>query len=122
MNVKVKKYPDEFKLLVVQEYLSTDKSQVELMDEYGIRGKNSITQWMHKFGLDTPVQEQTKLQQIMSKEKPQTARELNLAAKLKKAEKALEDERLRTLALNTMIDVAERDLNISIRKKSGTKR
>jgi len=121
MKRKVNHYPDEFKLKVVQEYLSTDKSQKELMQEYGIGGKNNITKWMRKFGLKTPTEEQIKVQIIMSKEKKKSPREVELEAKVKKMEEALEYERLKTLALNTMIDVAERNLKISIRKKFGTK-
>jgi transposase-like protein len=121
MKKKVNHYPDEFKLKVVQEYLSTDKSQKELMQEYSIGGKNNITKWMRKFGLKTPTEEQIKVQIVMSKEKKKSPREVELEAKVKKMEEALEYERLRTLALNTMIDVAERNLKISIRKKFGTK-
>jgi len=121
MKRKVNHYPDEFKLKLVQEYLSTDKSQKELMQEYGIVGKNNITKWMRKFGLKTPTEEQIKVQIVMSKEKKKSPREVELEAKVKKMEEALEYERLRTLALNTMIDVAERNLKISIRKKFGTK-
>lgn len=121
MKRKVNHYPDEFKLKVVQEYLSTDKSQKELMQEYGIGGKNNITKWMRKFGLKTPTEEQIKVQIVMSKEKKKSPREVELEAKVKKMEEALEYERLKTLALNTMIDVAERNLKISIRKKFGTK-
>jgi hypothetical protein len=57
----------------------------------------------------------------MIKEEDKTPRERKLEAKVKELEKALEQERLRTLALNTMINIAERDLKISIRKKHGTK-
>jgi hypothetical protein len=44
-----------------------------------------------------------------------------LENKVKELEKLLDYERLRTTALNTMIDIAERELKISIRKKSGAK-
>lgn len=37
-------------------------------------------------------------------------------------EQALQDANLMILALNTMIEVAEKELKLSIRKKSGTKR
>jgi transposase-like protein len=40
---------------------------------------------------------------------------------LKAAEKQLEDARMRNIALNMLIDVAEEKLNISIRKKPGAK-
>jgi len=44
-----------------------------------------------------------------------------LQKKLKVAEKQLEDARMGNIALNTLIDVAEQKLNISIRKKPGAK-
>ncbi len=40
----------------------------------------------------------------------------------KELERALKDANLMILALNTMIDVAEQELKIPIRKKRGTKR
>jgi hypothetical protein len=40
----------------------------------------------------------------------------------KDLEKALKEANLMILALHTMIDVAEKDMKIAIRKKSGTKR
>lgn len=45
----------------------------------------------------------------------------NLQKQLKAAEKQLEEARMRNIALNTLIDVAEEKLNISIRKKPGVK-
>lgn len=121
MKGKVNHYTDEFKLKVVHEYLSTDKSVRVLKREYGFGGNNNISKWMSKFGLKTPTEEQIKVQSLMSKERQKSPHEIELEAKVKKIEEALELERLRTLALSTMIDIAERDLKISIRKKSGTK-
>lgn len=40
----------------------------------------------------------------------------------KELERAVKDANLMILALNTLIDVAEQDLKIPIRKKRGTKR
>jgi transposase-like protein len=121
MKRKVNHYTDEFKLKVVQEYLSTDKSVRDLKREYGFRGTGNIYKWMSKFGLKTLTEEQIKVQSLMSKQKKKSPREIELEAKVKKMEEDLELERLRTLALSKMIDIAERDLKISIRKKSGTK-
>ena len=45
-----------------------------------------------------------------------------LRAENKRLEKALELEKLRAMAYDTMITVAEQTFNIPIRKKSGTKR
>jgi transposase-like protein len=121
MKTKANQFPDELKLQVVQEYLSTDQSQKEVMLRYNIRGKNTITKWMRKFDLQAPSQQQIELQRTMAKEIEKTAKEQELESRVQQLQKQLEYEKLRTLALNTMIDIAERDLKITIRKKSGAK-
>jgi transposase-like protein len=122
MKRKVKHFTDEFKLQVVQEYIDTDLSQVELQKKYGIKGNASILNWMRKFGLEGPNENLIEIRQVMSKETEKTSHERELESKVKELEKLLEYEKLRTTALNTMIDIAERELKISIRKKSGAKR
>jgi transposase len=121
MKTKVNHFLDSVKLQVVQEYLSTDQSQKEVMLRYSIRGKNTITKWMRKFDLQAPSQQQIELQRTMAKEIEKTAKEQELESKVQQLQQQLEYEKLRTLALNTMIDIAERDLKITIRKKSGAK-
>lgn len=121
MKTKVNHFPDELKLKVVQEYIQTDQSQKELMQKYNIRGNNCITRWMRKFELQAPSQQQLELQRTMAKQIEKTPYEQELEAKVHKLEEQLEYEQFRTLALNTMIDIAERDLKISIRKKAGAK-
>ena len=122
MKLKVNRFPDELKLQIVQEYLVTAISHKELMLKYNIRGTNCITNWMRKFGLQSPDQQQIELQHTMSKETEKTAKERELESKVKQLEQQLDHEKFRTLALNKMIDIAERDLKIVIRKKSGAKR
>ena len=121
MKRKVNHFTDDFRFQVVHEYLNTGISQKQLQKKYSIGGNNCINDWMRKFGTSEVTVEQINLQQAMSKEEEKTPRERKLEAKVKELEKALEQERLRTLALDTMINIAERDLKISIRKKSGTK-
>ena len=121
MKRKVNQFTDDFRFQVVQEYLKTGISQRVLQKKYSIGGNNCINNWMRKFGTSEVTVEQINLQKAMSKEEEKTPRERKLEVKVKELEKALEQERLRTLALDTMINIAERDLKISIRKKSGTK-
>jgi len=121
MKKKANHFTDDFKLMVVQEYLNTDHSQAELKKKYGFSGNNCISNWMRKFGMKTPDEQKIQLHQVMKKESEKTKQELELEAKVRELEKSLDYERLKTLALNTMIDIAERDLKISIRKKHGTK-
>ena len=122
MKTKVNCFPDELKLKVVQEYMDTDVSQRELMQKFNIRGVNTIKKWMRKFDLQAPSQQEIELQRTMAKQKEKTPYERELEAKVQKLEQQLDHEQLRTLALDTMIEIAERDLKISIRKKSGAKR
>ena len=122
MKTKVNCFPDELKLKVVQEYMDTDVSQRELMQKFNIRGVNTIKKWMRKFDLQAPSQQEIELQRTMAKQKEKTPYERELEAKVAKLEQQLDYEQLRTLALDTMIEIAERDLKISIRKKSGAKR
>ena len=122
MKLKVNSFTDELKFKIVHEYMNTDVSQRELMQKYNIGGTNCITNWMRKFGLKAPSEQQIVLQRVMANQKEKTPYEQELEAKVKKLEQQLDNEQLRTLALDTMIDIAERDLKISIRKKSGAKR
>lgn len=117
MKTKGKFYPDSLKLKVCQEYLSSNLSASELMSKYNIQGKNNIRNWILKFDLESPTSKSMAKSEHTFKSKE----ELKLEAKIKELEKALENEKLRSLAFNTMIDVAEEELKINIRKKSGAK-
>lgn len=121
MKRKQKNFSVEFKLQVVQEYLNSDLSQLEVLKKYDIGRGSQITNWMRKFGLTTPKSQNDSIPLYMPKQIEKPLRELELEIKNEELQKQLEYEKLRTLALNTLIDVAERDLKISIRKKPGTK-
>jgi hypothetical protein len=56
---------------------------------------------------------------VMTEKEKQKVEALRL--QLKAAEKQLEDAQMKNIALETMIDIAEEQLKISIRKKSGPK-
>jgi ferritin len=77
--------------------------------------------WMRKFGLSYPTEAQIKVNNQVTKEIKKPRQERELEQKLKTLEQELEYEKLRTKALNTLIDIAEEELKISIRKKSGAK-
>jgi transposase-like protein len=107
---------------VVQEYLTTDISQEELKKKYNFKGNNNIYRWMRKFDLSKPNEEQIELHRAMTKESQKSFSEQQLELEVKTLEEELKRERLKTLALNTMINIAERELKIDIRKKPGAKR
>lgn len=114
---QVNVFTDETRLAVIQEYLQGGKTQEELMLKYNIRGKACITNWMRKFGV-------YQMSTISSMKEPlkKSAKEQQLEQKVRQLESDLKKEQLRSTALSTMIDIAERELKIDIRKKSGAKR
>ncbi|MEI8205126.1 MAG: transposase [Bacteroidota bacterium] len=121
MKKKVKRYSEDFKFKVVQEYLNQDVSKEELQIKYGIRGSSIILYWIRKFGLESMNEHQLETDCSMKANLKKSSTEIDLENENQKLKQLLEHERLRTLSLNTMIDIAERDLKIQIRKKSGAK-
>lgn len=122
MKTNVNKFTDEFKLMIVQDYLSSRISKEESKRKYNFTVSNNIYNWMSKFGLSKPSEDQIVLHRAMAKEKQKSSLEQELELKIKKLEEDLKREQFRTKALNVMIDIAERELKIDIRKESGVKR
>ena len=122
MKEKVSKFPDELQLKIAQEFLYTDIGFLELKMKYNIGGNSTIYKWIRKFGLSKKDDVQIEFNQTMAKQIEKTSLEHELNIKIKKLEESLKYEQLRTGALNTMIDIAERELKVDIRKKSGAKR
>lgn len=121
MRKRANQFPDELKLRIVKQYLQTELSVRDLKRTYGIRGNSCIHNWIRKFGLSYPSEDQINLNIQVAKERKIPQQESDLERKVRLLEKELEHEKLRTKALNTMIDIAEQEYKIPIRKKSGAK-
>lgn len=107
-------YTDDFKMSVIKEVLEGGLSKNQVRLRHGIKGKACIINWIRKFA-PSQVHE-------MKKKRPSKIHPFSqLEAENKRLREELELERLRTLSLNVMIDIAEEQFNISIRKKSGAK-
>tara|TARA_R110001583_G_scaffold73456_2_gene204382 strand:+ start:1640 stop:2032 length:393 start_codon:yes stop_codon:yes gene_type:complete len=97
-----------FKLALVSEVEKGNYTYKQIQKVYGIQGRSTVLVWLRKYGtLDWSNPNLTVLPK--SKETP--------AQKIKRLEKELEDEKLRNLLLNTMIDVSDKQFGTSIRKK-----
>jgi hypothetical protein len=125
------KHPGEFSLeerrMIISEWLESGKTKREIWHKYTgrIEEKGHLLRWMRSLGMDIP-KKWSKLgslnSDIMSNPKKDSSLEvLQMQAKIKELEKALVNSELRATALDTMIEIAERDLKINIRKKSNTK-
>ena len=97
-----------FKLALVSEVEKGNYTYKQIQKVYGIQGRSTVLVWLRKYG--TLDWNNPKLQQMSkSIETP--------AQKIKRLERELEDEKLRNLLLNTMIDVSDKQFGTAIRKK-----
>lgn len=113
---------------IIQEYLNTGCGYRKLESKYGI-GRTTICKWVMVYQEVHNLQP-TNLQQKHAT-KPMAKKEKNsnqataesksaLLLKIATLEKQLAHQELRAEVLDTLINVAEKQLSISIRKKSGT--
>ncbi len=118
----------ELKDQIIQEYLNTGCGYRKLQVKYGI-SRTTICKWVMVYqGIHNlpPTNLQQKhyispMDQKAKKEQSGTSeKEAELLQKIASLEKQLAHEELRAEVLDTLINVAEKQLNISIRKKSGT--
>lgn len=118
----------DLKEQIIQEYLRQGCGYRKLQDKYGI-SRTTICKWVQIYqgvhGLQRTVKQQNHYLRDM--DDPQKKRfpkkhptQQDLEKKIAALQKQLEWEKLRADALDTMINVAEEKLNISIRKKSGS--
>jgi transposase-like protein len=123
----VNHYPDDFKLKVIREVISGEITKEAARRLYQLGGKSSVLNWMRKFGIEKASIPKSKTIMKEQKNNPLKLEKANLAEvaalrkKVEELELKLEYERLRTEALDKMIDLAETRFNIPIRKKSGAK-
>ena len=84
-------------------------------------GHSTLSRWLFNFAELTSVTDKTLMKNSKNNGSFKSKQELVLEEKIRNLEKALEHEKLRSLAYSTMIDVAEEHFGIEIRKKPGAK-
>lgn len=114
------KFTDEDKASIVSEYLTSGRPAQELVDKYHLSSRQVLFGWMDKYVNERELVSLPASEEDMAKQNPED-RLKELQAENERLRKALELEKLRSEAYNTMIDVAEKTFNIPVRKKSGTK-
>ena len=117
MRILHPRFPKEKKAEIISAYLTGDNSYEELSDYYKVQAA-TIRNWVCRYRKRENVvslQADTKPLEDMARKKKEekTPEVLLLEARIRELE-------LQNLALNTLIDVAERN-GIEIRKKSGAK-
>jgi transposase-like protein len=115
-----KDYSMSFKLGVVAEIENGLISTTDAKKKYGIQSRSTVVNWLRKYGTFDWENQTTS---NMPKSKDQRLMELEAKVKLLERQKAtLEDQVERSdkkaIIFDMMIDIAEKEYNISIRKNS----
>lgn len=110
-------YEVSFRRWLVGEIEERRMSVIQAIDWFNlppIRGHKLIQSWRRRYAPQMVLA----LPQMTEKEKQEMAA---IQKRLQILEKDLDDARMRNIALNMLIDVAEEKLKINIRKKPGAK-
>lgn len=124
------KSPSDFtyeeRKMIIEEYLQTGCKKRDIWEKYTGQSeeKGNLLKWMRQLGYED-IHKRSKLvypnKNTMSKKFKESVESIQLKQKIEQLEKALVQSELRATALETMIDIAEKELKINIRKKSNTK-
>lgn len=114
-RVFLKKYSEEIRLQIVKDIVTKGLTIQEAADRYSV-SKKSIKNWCLKYSCQLSSLDDQKI--VAKKQEEKSRAEVD---RIHQLEKALEEANLKIIGLETMINIAEADLKIDIRKKPGTK-
>jgi hypothetical protein len=125
-------FTDDQKHTIINDYLTSGKTKREIWEKYTGRTEEhgQILRWMRKFGYRDTLSakrlnfvrytDQMKKKKT-SEESGESFENLQLKKRIEELEKQLKDAEMKAIAYSTMVDIAEKEFNISIRKKLSTK-
>lgn len=110
-------YSDSFKIQVVQEALVPNVNKSALCRKYSIGSPLLLYRWIRIFA-PKPILKEPPMKSSSTKERDEL---LALKRQLQQQSLELKKEKMRADFYEEMINVAEEQFNIPIRKKAGTK-
>lgn len=110
------KYNESFKISVVAEVVSGQITQEGAQKKYGIGGHCTVARWIMKYGSNKELKKFRKVHMPHD-----TLKVKELETRLRKLEKLLADKELEKEALEKIIELAEKEYKISIKKNIGPK-
>lgn len=111
---------DYEKMLIIKEYCETDIDRRAIIEKFKLRGEGSILEWMRKF-VDPNVKRMIDMKGRKIDLPPVVGAKESLEDENKRLRRELELAKLRAEALDIMIDIAEEEFKIPIRKKPKAK-
>ena len=126
--VEKKVYTADFQRMVAKAYYTSDKSVAKIGKEFQIK-TSTVYQWTQRYkdefaGELSIRQEISTFKSVINTEPVVEKKKLTpeqMEQRILELEQQLKNEQMRSTVLDQMIEIAERDLKISIRKKSGAK-
>ena len=119
---RTRKYDEAFKKMVIGEYRSGRWSMEQLRRRYGLAGKSCISEWISQLDRAGTIPEREVWREAPPMTKHGKKESLDdLRRQLKELQRQLDAEQLRSEAYSRLIDLAEREHKIDIRKKDSTK-
>ena len=121
-------FSDVEKGLIIDDYLSGSETKQSVYSRYtGYPAENGkITMWMRKFGIEDKFEKNTNFISMPKRKKDievgcDEFESLQLKKRIEELEKQLQTAEMKAIAFSTMVDIAEKEFNIPIRKKYNTK-
>ena len=118
--------PERHELIKI--YLSSSSSKGEIWRKYtGQKDQGLLLKWMRQLGYDTSGNPKNATIASNTEEMPkkelseQEFEKLQLEKRIVELEKQLKEAELKAIAFSTMVDIAEKEFKIPIRKKYNTK-
>ena len=113
-------FTEEFRRSIVLKVESGEQSVTELKRQYGILGHSTILKWCRRYGgKQYPVMPRKKVDVSLSHQEKQLQ---ELRNQVKVLERDLKESRLKQATLETLIDIAEKEYSVNIKKNYGGKR
>jgi transposase-like protein len=114
-------YSEEFKARALAAYRNSNASMLMVAERFGL-SKNTFSSWVFRKRTSSNTKKRDKLAALnaltMTKEE---LSEEAMKERIRELEYQLSVEKIRSESLSKMIEIAERELKIDIRKKSGAK-
>ena len=123
MDRRARRYfSEEFKERVLSAYRNNNETIPSTAERFGIK-RDTLASWVYRRPSPLDMEKSDKLAVLNSfSMKKEEMSQGALLARIEELEQALLLEKMHSESLSKIIDIAERELKIDIRKKTGAKR
>src|SRR5581483_529123 len=104
-------YESSLKIAVAREYLTSNLEYEKLAQKYGLNGASVVREFVKWYKKRYPQGHEQQLEQTLESK----------GIRDKQGDKALQEANLKIEALETLLEIAQKELGIDIVKKFGTK-